>query len=93
MVTLFVPRGNTASYCSRMARYTLRFDLRPTDRSVTYTVATGGGVLKAVAMAAGRFVEHDAATEQEQIHAVSVVSEEPEAGAQSDDLVDYWEAG
>ena len=74
-----------------MARYTIRFDLRPTDRSVEYTVNTGGGVLKAVAVAAGRFVEHDAQTPQEQINAVCIVDEDPDAVGQLSDLVDYWE--
>lgn len=74
-------------------RYTIQFDLRPTDRAVTYTVVTGGGVLKAVAMAAGRF-ERDAQTPQEQISAVSLLIEETNFSVHSErDLLDHWEIG
>ena len=74
-------------------RYTIQFDLRPTDRAVTYTVVTGGGVLKAVAMAAGRF-ERDAQTPQEQISSVSLLNEEADFSVDSErDLLDHWEIG
>jgi hypothetical protein len=70
-------------------RSTVRLGLQPEDRSVTYTVVTQRGELKAAVMAAIRHarVEPDA-----RIRDVEIIRVEEDVSVGDHDLLDYWES-